>query len=956
MLKSYKCLGIAAIAAISLLSSASAQKACSPNAYHYQLASHARDGEDYMSKTVIFKMKNDYRSLCSNNDISNAELKVLMQQMGVQSFGKIYPREHQPEREFNPQGIAYADLSLIYEYTYTANMSLQQAMDKIASLGITEYAVPHVIPHIDYTVNDPQAGSQWQIAKIKADQAWSISQGDPSVVIGITDTGTELTHPDLAANMQLNPADPINGTDDDNDGFIDNYHGYDVGSNDNDPTWQGDAHGVHCTGIADAVTDNSTGVAGIGFKCHYLPVKIADATGKLIASYYGIYYAAAHGCKVISCSWGGTVDPGTYGQDIINFATINNDALVVSAAGNSGLDEKNWPSSNQYVMRVAWLGTTDAKDASSDYGNDVSICAPGTNILSTYSGGSYSTLSGTSMACPVVAGSAAIVRSYFPSYTALQTAARLKVTADNIDAINGTALKGKLGSGRVNLYRALTDPGVPSISMTSRTLTDNNDNAIVANDTIRITGTFTNYLANSSSNLKVVLSTTSTFVTLQSTTSTLGAINTLGSTTNASSVFKVKVKSTAPLNTPVIFKLTYTDGTYTAIEYFELVVNVDYLNVNVNNIATSVTSRGMIGWNNDPPTQGLGFEYKGTNLTYEGGLMIGVPDSAVSNTIRGVKFNAKNYDFNAVFNARRVSVNPKSDFDTEAKFNDGAAQQPLPILVHQKTYAWSAPADANYVIWRYVITNTGTKTLSGLYAGIGADFDIQGKGGDSNRVGFDATNKMGYTYYTKTKGLYAGIKLLTSTAPVNVYGIDNDTTGSGGVDVFHNGFSRAEKYITLSTMRAAAGVAKQGQDVLEVVSTGPYTINAGDSIDVAFALIGSDDLAMLQTSAVAAQTRYDNTILSAPAIAGREEAYTLQFFPNPTSGNTIIDVNLPKSGKMELKVYNMIGQDVATISSGDQTAGNHQFNFDASKLNSGVYYYQLTAGETKLVRRLIVSK
>lgn len=961
MYKHYKLSTVAAFAAMSLFIVTTAQNNVKSHIPSYQLPSSAKDGEDYLSKTVILKVKPEHRSICSVNDVNNSRLKAVMGQLGVKSFGKIYPNEQVPLRPYNANGQKMVDITLIYEYVYTANIALQTALDKITNLGLFEYVEPHIVPKLCYTVNDPSVGSQYHIAKIMCPQAWDISKGDTNVVIGIVDTGTEPTHPDLIKNIKHNYADKVDGIDNDGDGYTDNFSGWDVGMLDNDPTWQGSNHGVHCSGDADASTDNSTGVAGPGFKCKFLPVKIADATGKLVASYTGMQYAAAHGCKVISNSWG-SIYWSQYGQDIVNNATVNYDALVVAAAGNNGDGTKasgdetlNYPGSYQNVLGVAATTSADKKAGFSNYNYLVKISAPGNSIYSTVSGGAYGSMSGTSMATPVTAGCAAIVRSYFPNYSALQTSARLCVTADNINSLNAT-IAGKLGSGRVNLYRALNDPAAPSVLMTTRNITDKNDDAFVANDTLRISGIFTNFLApttNLTATLTTIAPTPANTVSILNGTASLGVISTMGTKNNNTGPFTVRILPTAPANADVTFKITYTDGTYTSSEVFNVSVNVDYLNVTVNAIATSVTSKGLTGWNNSPPTQGLGFKYNSVNLMYDGSFIIGVPDSAVSDMARTGGTN--DADFVSTVAIKKVTVGAISDFDTEGYMNDAGAKQPLPVLIHHKSYAWTAAPDNKYIMYRYIVRNSGTKTLSNMYAGLIADFDIQGTGGDSNICSYDAGTRMIYTYYNKTNGLYGGLQLLSHTAGANAYAFDNVDPTSGINPNGAAGFTNLMKYTALSTMRTDAGAVKPpGNDVMSLVSTGPITLAVGDSIEVAFAILGGDNLSDIKTSATKAQIKYDLTTGSAPVKYG--EAFALRSYPNPASGSTIVDINLPQSGRMELKLYNMIGQEVATIASGEYVSGKHQFVMDVSKLNNGVYYYRLISGDNKLVHKMAVSK
>lgn len=887
------------------------------------------DSEDYLSKTVILKVKDAYRQSCTTNMIDINEFKDYCNSIQLSKISKIYPKHQAPREKTNQWGAPLTDLSLIYELKYDANIPLQNVLSAFAMMGIFEYAEPHFIPKTSYTTSDPSYASQYHLAKIKADLAWDINKGNSSILIGIVDTGTEPTHPDLIGNMVA---------------------GYDVAMNDNDPTWQGNAHGVHVCGIAAATTDNSVGISGVGFNCKFMPIKIANASGDLIAAYEGITYAADNGCKVINCSWGGA-GGGQYGQDIIDYATNNKDALVVCSAGNDGNENLSYPASYNLVLNVAATDNNDVKANFSSYGYNIKICAPGAGILSTWSAGGYINSSGTSMASPCVAGAAAIVRNAYPSYNAWQVAEQLMNTADAIDSLNSGLLADKLGSGRINLYKALTQNTAPAVTFINKQITDGNDGAIVAGDTIRIAGDFKNFLA-PTTNLVATLSTVSTYVTLLDNSTSLGNIATLSVKNNVIDPFRIRVKTFTPLNTKVTFKITLTDGTYTSTEFFDVVVNVDYLNVNVNDVATSVTSKGMVGWNNDPPSIGLGFKYNGSNLLYDGGLIIGSSDSTVSDVLRGAP--TKNTDFKSTTNIKRVTTNAISDFDTDGYFDDSPAKKPMNIKVRHQSYSWSSPGNNKYIMLKYTIVNKGTATINNLYAGIGADWDIIDAGGKDNRSSYDAANKMGYTFYTKANPYYAGIKVLSKNAPASHYAIDNITGGVGGLDI-SGGFTEAQKYQALSTSRADAGATGTGNDVIDIVKTGPFNVNAGDSIIVAFAILADDNLAGLQASAVNAQAKYDN-ILSTAATIKKQDNNIMQVYPNPTSNSANVEINLANTGKVDIRIYNMLGQEVTVIANETLSSGKHVFTVDVSKWNNGIYYCQVISEKTKNTTRLIVSK
>jgi subtilisin family serine protease len=575
-----------------------------------------------MAKTIIIKVKPAFASVCYDTKIDHLAFTSISAVVGVTNLHKKFPLDKSPEQQYNSVGQAYADLSLIYELNHTSILTIEKAINKLLISNILVYAEPHFIPKINYMPNDPLANptNQYHLLNINAFNAWDVDKGDSSIVIGITDTGTDPTHPDLFNNIKRNYADVIDGIDNDGDGFTDNYLGWDLGVNDNDATYQANAHGVHVCGLSSASTDNNLGGSGSGFNCKFLPVKISDANGNLIAAYEGIKYAADHGCQIINCSWGGG-GSSQFGQDIVNYATINKNSLVVCAAGNNGVDGDFYPAAYNYVLSVANTSQNDVKFSNSNYGYMVDVCAPGDNVNSTWSGNLYITTSGTSMSSPIVAGAAGIVKNHFPAYNGLQVGERLKVTADNIYAANPSYIN-KLGTGRINLFRALTDPASPSVVLTNKTVTDHNDLSFINGDTLFISGTFINYLDPTSALNETVTPLSAYAINVDNTTS-LGTINTLASATNSLDPFTFKLTGTIPINQPIDFEVAMSDGAYTAKQFFTLFINVDYINIEVNDISTTATSKGKIGYNQDAQAQGLGFKYNNTELLYEAGLMIG---------------------------------------------------------------------------------------------------------------------------------------------------------------------------------------------------------------------------------------------------------------------------------------------------------------------------------------------
>jgi gliding motility-associated-like protein len=363
-------------------------------------------------------------------------------------------------------------LDRIYEFRFSGNNNIETVINELLQNPQIEYAEPSYIYRTNYIPNDPSYLSQAYLAQVKAPEAWDLIRSSSNIIIAIVDSGSDLDHPDLAANIFVNTLDPVDGIDNEGDGYIDNDRGWDFvgrsrqnGVQDRDPSVTSDStsHGVHVSGLASAVSNNGTGVASIASNAKLLIIKTAadnNATA-IYAGFEGIKYAADHGAKIINCSWGG-YNTSTFALDIINYA-ISKDCLIIAAAGNDNTSSSLYPSAYPGVISVGSVDATDRKSGFSNYGSRISISAPGNSIYSTLFDNTYGFFSGTSMATPLVSSAAALVKAYYPSYTMKQVGQTLLAAADIIDARNPT-LVGQLGSGRLNIYRALTQNFSQSIT------------------------------------------------------------------------------------------------------------------------------------------------------------------------------------------------------------------------------------------------------------------------------------------------------------------------------------------------------------------------------------------------------------------------------------------------------------------------------------------------------------
>ncbi len=357
-----------------------------------------------------------------------------------------------------------------YSITFKDGLDLETILSSYDDLSVIDHVEPVGVHKLDFVPNDQYRGYQWGLGRVNAYNGWNLNQGDPSIPVGIADTGVDWDHPDLNNDIWTNTAEMngSSGVDDDGNGYIDDYRGWDwvTGVNgypgeddqtpDNNPM-DFDGHGTHCSGIASAETNNTTGIAGVGFDCSIMALRIGwkatDGWGYVRMDFAAsaFYYAANKGAKAINCSWGSSNNSGI--GSAANYAR-NAGVVIVTAAGNDNNTSAPYLATLTHVIAVAATDQTDHKASFSNYGSWVDVSAPGVNIYSTYFNNTYAYLDGTSMAAPFVTGLAGLLFSADPTLT--QAAARALIVnyTDNIDGLN-PGYSGLLGTGRIDIYNSL---------------------------------------------------------------------------------------------------------------------------------------------------------------------------------------------------------------------------------------------------------------------------------------------------------------------------------------------------------------------------------------------------------------------------------------------------------------------------------------------------------------------
>lgn len=456
--------------------------------------------KQYFPGQLLVKFKSKAGEINKNTALTDFSTKYR-----IEKIDKAFP-----QKQFNAQKqTAENELALMAVLTVSSATDIEFLARHISSDPLVEYAEPNYFVKKDDIPNDPLYGELQHLPQVKAPQAWEISQGDTNVVIAVLDTGVDWDHPDLATAIWKNYNEiPNNGIDDDNNGFIDDIRGWDfvteVASDaypgedgdipDNNPM-DFDGHGTHVAGILAALTNNEFGISSLAWTAKIMPIRMGYHTksggglGTLLWMAQAFVYAGDNGAHVANLSFG--TGDGRFVIDGARYA-FQKGTVICHSAGNSNNEAVGVLGATPFALSIAALNEYDEKASYSTYGKAVDISAPGGDLpmdtrglLSTivnpspfFSNSLFVRFSGTSMASPLVGSLAGLIKSKNFSWSPAQVMFQILGTADNIDSVNPNYI-GKLGAGKINAFRALTDtiaPPPPKINLVNYSYFDSAGN------------------------------------------------------------------------------------------------------------------------------------------------------------------------------------------------------------------------------------------------------------------------------------------------------------------------------------------------------------------------------------------------------------------------------------------------------------------------------------------------
>ncbi len=884
---------------------------------------HAQDityykGHKVFAKTAIVKLNVGSSLKLADAQSEIPQLAILLKKIGATSLIPMFPNS------FYENCANCVDISTIYQFTYTIDVPIESLIEALNRIPEVIYAQPEFVHELCYVPNDPRLNQQYFHTTINSYGAWDSVRCDSTVIIGISDTGCDITHDDLVGSIAYNYNDPINGVDDDNDGYIDNFRGWDFGENDNNPSVEASDHGNWVSGLAAATSDNGIGIAGSSFGARFMPIKIATSGGSLRQTWSSIVYAADHGCQIINCSWGNTYKE-PLGEDIVNYATFNRNALVVAAAGNNSTQEEYYPASYRNALSVAgtvandekWSKSNSQSAKGSSWGYFVDVTAPAAGYYSTAMNNGYTFMyGGTSFACPIVAGVAALVKFAFPELSSIALAEQIKAQSDKIDTIAfNFPYEDMLGTGRINSRNASTNIDRPGIRYTNFSL--NKNSVLLPGDTVVLKLDLANYLASTES-ANISLEFNSKFIKLINNKQLIK--NFSHNDTIVGLEFSFTFSSELPLDFEAFAKLVYHSHNYRTYEYINIPTNPSTKRLISSMIDVSLPANGRVGSTKlidkaDNYLSAIGYN----DLIADAGLFFVEASNKVATSFLGKQ------DFN-IIQQTLLCDDDSSDYC----FNSRYRADLLELEILQSVLAWN---DSSYFILNYKINSTSLLEKPNLIIGNYWDWNVMNAW--NNYTGYHQNTGMSYTYNTEPATLYVGTMILSADTN-NVYVSDNNSPFEGFPDIYGNN-SADITYQCATTWSPEVKKLNLGSNTSVFQSAMPRYLDRGDTIEHQVAVLFNEDLQKLVLQA----ERLRNTSITPSTIQGKFTLRQPKVFPTLTTGSVHIS-GIKVDASLSVTLLTPKGQ---VISVPSETVGD-EIELHLQHLPKGMYYISVVQDQT----------
>lgn len=807
----------------------------------------------------------------------------------------------------------------------------------VKNIPIVESAEPYFVDEILYKPNDPLIDQQSMLEKIKAFEAWSVYDGDTSVVILINDNGLFQKHEDLEYSIAPNWDEiPFNGIDDDGNGYIDDFIGYNLAyteenSEPGDTFNQFNDHGSNSGGIAGATFNNGRGMAGTAGKCRIFPLKNTTSQNWRYTKYgyEGIIYAAVNEFPVMNCSWGSENTYSDFKRTIVEYA-IARDVAIVAAAGNSNNSIlPYYPAGFYGVLGVGEVVPNDMISAVTNLGAHVDIMAPGmynyqtTNVVNGYS----QSPGGTSSAAPVVAGVVALVRAKYDELYNLQALELVRQSTDDISEKNfGWE---DIVPGRINMLKALTThpfsiPGIRPVDFKFLNSQSKVIDRFSVNDTVFLEIQLYNYLGPANS-LRFVLSTArDEYNRISVLNNEIKNVSIEQDSPFELSGFTFKVNQ---IFDELMFLRVDIYGEKNYHDFFLLPINtlIEVTTFENELIKFSVGDRGTFGFSgSDKKSQGFGFVYKGfDNQLYRGsGIMATESNIKSISAIHGSGPNKNDFGIVKAFSEPNRMLGVIND-------NFASQNERIGIEISQNYYL---PPSKSWAKNTVTVKNTNTYSLKDLAVGFLIDWDLNNDG-KNNRVALlpeaipqDKTGKSAaaeYVYYYKDGFPVFGSAVYSNeiNAIAQAAGLDADITFNFSKSDQIKALNSGTDWQTNKIADVSYVIGMRFTGELQPGETKKFILCTGVGND-------KDDLAL------ALRECLDSELSVMDDNFNRE---IFELYPNPADDLININFTNLKGQSISLKIVNALGKVVGYHSYRTDIINNGTISLPVKYLSPGFY-------------------
>ena len=897
---------------------------------------------------------------------------------------------------------------------------------ELAATAAVEYAEPYPVFETYLTPNDPMIAQQWALSAMEVPAAWEYSTSDESIVIGLIDTGVDYNHPELRDKIWTNPGEwgtsgelSNNGIDDDGNGKIDDYRGWDFygdsspgATPDNDPYDNVAVHGTSVIGVAAAETDNNSGMAGVGWNARFYPVKIAyDDQGMGIAGGYdGIVYATDMGLKIINCSWGGMRSNGdVVFQQFIDYARERG-SLVIGSSGNDPIDNdfsRHYPSSLRYVLNVGSHEANGSRSGYATYGTSVDVYAPGSQILTTRgrSGQRFEVTQGTSLATPFASGVAALLWDLHPDWTPDQIMKQLRVTSEPTSTPRNPKFYGRLNARRaLELNQNLDD--IPGILITNFEFSTPSGNKFTeAGEVGTLDVTFKNVLAPTSADAEAAI----TFTDADQVTADPAVISLANLGTNDSVSYSIEMTLTDQVRVAdgiLPFRFEIEDGEY--VDFLQEWIYIEIGNAwktkyDPEDELPSTALFTAIDQATNRQVWAIARSENGTNYALRsingGGSWSRADDGGFPQTRDVTTIHAVDGGSALLGTAGTTSsviyrtTSSGSEWDGEIVRSTGQINGIHMWDPSNGTFVGSPRAGE----WGIGITTDGGESWDDIPTPVTSDdgefgwansFDVRGESmwfGTNNSRIFASTDR-GLTWNSySTPGIHsvsvAFKNEMTGAVRFAEY-TDEDTvtTGENGIAMTKDGGKTWNMIPTVDL--STTGFIEYEHDGMRLYAINEnnvyYTRNEGQSWNVdavprEFGSIRCSDLYVntlgtprtlvyaggTTISLISTDYEFDpSTSVNGP-LSVSDFAIT-SVYPNPynkgTASQVFVEFNVPNTAATQLAVYDNLGRLVTKAVSAVLNAGSHSTGIDLSELPAGVYHIRLMQGDAVMTQKFSVTR